>query len=115
LHERLGRGRHVLLGFVADEAAVNTLLDMLRLLRSALGESAAGLAVALPSAMPGEREGLPLLTDRSASFVTAYFAQRGMAWLVRPDGYVGWCSDAPSVTGLHNALETISRMPPAPG
>ena len=65
---------------------MNTLLDMLRLSRSALGESAAGLAVVLPSAIPGEREGLPLLTDRSASFVTAYFAQPGMTWLVRQDG-----------------------------
>jgi hypothetical protein len=88
---------------------------MLRLLRSALGESAAGLAVALPSSMPDEREGLPLLTDSVGELATAYFAQPGMAWRVRPDGYVGWCSDAPSVIGLHTALETITQMSPLPG
>jgi hypothetical protein len=31
LHERLERDRHVLFGLVADEAAVNTLFDMMRL------------------------------------------------------------------------------------
>lgn len=113
LHERIGCGRHVLLRFVAEEAAVTGLFDMLRLLRLALGDSTAELAIASPSAIPDERAGLPLLTDSADEFVTAYSAQPGTAWLVRPNGHVGWSSAAPSVTGLCNALETIVRIPPA--
>lgn len=108
LHERLGHGRHVLVGFIRDDRAmVNTLADMLALLRSVFGESASGFAVVPGGCMPPEREDLPVLTDSNGEFAAAFYAQPGMAWLVRPDGHIGWCSAAPSTANLRSFLATI--------
>jgi 2-polyprenyl-6-methoxyphenol hydroxylase-like FAD-dependent oxidoreductase len=112
LHERLGHGRHVLLGFIrADKAMADALAEMLTLLRSVFGEGGSGFAVVARGAAALEREDLPSLADSGGEFAAAFSAQPGMAWLVRPDGYIAWCSAEPSVAGLRSFLQTIVRMP----
>jgi 2-polyprenyl-6-methoxyphenol hydroxylase-like FAD-dependent oxidoreductase len=110
LHERLGRGRHVLLGFLGDDTAVaDTLARMLGIVRSVFGEAASGFAIAPADAIVAEREDLPILTDAGGEFAVAFAARAGMVWLVRPDGHIGWCSAAPSVAGLRSFLGLIAR------
>ena len=63
-HERLGRGRHVLLGFVDDGPAAVSLAEMLSLVRATFGESADGCAVVPQGGMPSVApEDLPVLID----------------------------------------------------
>jgi 2-polyprenyl-6-methoxyphenol hydroxylase-like FAD-dependent oxidoreductase len=101
LHERLGGGRHALFGFIgADDALASPLADMLSLLRARFGDRATGFAVAAQGHRPLEREDLPILIDAGGEFAAAYSARPGMAWLVRPDGYIGWCSAGASCAGL---------------
>ncbi len=110
LHERLGRGRHVLLGFVDDDPAAVSLAEMLNLVRATFGESADGCAIAPQGrAPPAAREDLPTLTDAEGEFAAAFAAKPGTAWLVRPDGYIGWCSAAPSKAGLQAFLKVMLR------
>ena len=112
LHERLGRGRHVLLGSIDDEPAAASLAQMLNLLRVTLGESADGCAIALQGGSPlTAPEDLPLLTDAGGEFAAAVSTKPGTVWLVRPDGYIGWCSETPSTDGLRSFLNLMVRTP----
>jgi hypothetical protein len=112
LHERLGRGRHVLFGYLADDAATADMLaDLLGLLKAAFGNLAGGFAIAPPGHVPAERDDLPILVDAAGEFAAAYEAEPGMAWLIRPDGHIGWCSPAPSLAGLRGFLTMIVRAP----
>lgn len=114
LHERLGRGRHVLLGFISDDKAMaDQLAAMLSLLRHVFGNAASGFAIALRDTVLCEREDLPVLSDSGGEFAAAFVARPGMAWLVRPDGYIGWCSETPSISALQCALEIMVRAPAA--
>jgi hypothetical protein len=90
----------------------NTVAEMLTLVCSAFGEGGSGFAVVERGAAALEREDLPSLADSGGEFAAAFSAQPGMAWLVRPDGYIGWCSAAPSAAGLRSFLQTIVRKPP---
>jgi 2-polyprenyl-6-methoxyphenol hydroxylase-like FAD-dependent oxidoreductase len=110
LHERLGRGRHILIGYisVSDETArADTLAKMLSLLRAVMGEAANGFAVTPAGCILAEREDLPMVVDGGGEFAAAFSAQPGMAWLVRPDGYIGWCSKSPSIDSLRSFLKLI--------
>jgi hypothetical protein len=48
-----------------------------------------------------------MVVDGGGEFAAASSAELGMAWLVRPDGYIGWCSTSPSVDGLQSFLKLI--------
>jgi 2-polyprenyl-6-methoxyphenol hydroxylase-like FAD-dependent oxidoreductase len=112
LHERLGRGRHVLFGFIdEDPALVDQLTRMLDLLHAVLGRAAAGFAVAAHDRLIHEREDLPIFTDAGGEFANSFAARPGMAWLARPDGYIGWYSDAFSLSAFRSGLELIARVP----
>jgi hypothetical protein len=112
LHERLGRGRHVLLGFLGNDlATADTMAEMLKLLRATLGAGASGCATVAQGQIPMQREDLPILLDAAGEFATAFDARTGSVWLVRPDGYIGWCSEAPSTAGLRSFLATIVQAP----
>jgi 2-polyprenyl-6-methoxyphenol hydroxylase-like FAD-dependent oxidoreductase len=115
LHEWLGRGRHVLMGFVADAASVERFAEMRRCFRDILGDLGGGVAIIPPSFDPPLRGDLPLLIDTHLSFVTAFRARAGMFWAVRPDGYLGWCSEAPSVPALKLYLRRIIAVVPEDG
>jgi 2-polyprenyl-6-methoxyphenol hydroxylase-like FAD-dependent oxidoreductase len=109
LRERIGRGRHVLMGYVdGDGGTLDNLAELLAAVRNALGSAATGLAVAALGHVPLDRERVPLLVDAAGEFRAAYGAKPGMAWLVRPDGHIGWCSDAPSVPALESFLAVIA-------
>jgi hypothetical protein len=81
---------------------------MLSLVRATFGESADGCAIVPQSWVPPvAREDLPILTDAEGEFAPAFAAKPGTAWLVRPDGYIGWCSAAPSTAGLQSFLKVM--------
>ncbi len=114
LHERLGRGRHVMLGFIENDAAAASLTEMLNLLRVTLGESATGCAIAPQNGNPfAVPEDLPLLTDAAGEFAAGVFAKSGTVCLVRPDGYIGWYSETPTTDGLQSFLDLIVQPPTA--
>jgi alkanesulfonate monooxygenase SsuD/methylene tetrahydromethanopterin reductase-like flavin-dependent oxidoreductase (luciferase family) len=97
-----------LLGFVDDGPAAVSLAEMLSLVRATFGESADGCAVVPQGGMlPVAPEDLPVLIDAEGEFAAAFAAKRGTAWLVRPDGYIGWCSAAPSAAGLQSFLKVM--------
>jgi hypothetical protein len=83
------------------------------LLRAAFGDGAVGFAIVSAGQDVSERDDLPIIFDAGEEFAGAYAAQVGMAWLVRPDGYIGWCSAEPSVAGLRSFLEQFVLVPPA--
>lgn len=108
LHERLGRGRHTLLGYVDDEPTkTDTLAQMLDVLRTAFGAGANGCAIAPPERLLKGRDDLPTLIDAGGEFAAAFTGPIGTAWLVRPDGYIGWCSAAPSTVELQSFLKMM--------
>jgi 2-polyprenyl-6-methoxyphenol hydroxylase-like FAD-dependent oxidoreductase len=114
LRERLGRGRHVLVGYIgaerADEAS-SALADLLQMLRRRMADLASGIAIVAPDAPLADRERIPPITDSGGDFVRAYGARSGMVWLVRPDGHIGWRCDQPSVEKLSNYLDRIAAAP----
>ncbi|WP_108659533.1 FAD-dependent monooxygenase [Acuticoccus kandeliae] len=109
LHERFGRGRHVLLGAIgADAGGVDRLAAMAAHLRDRLGTAAAAYAIAPAECALMGNDPLPILADSAGEFGEAYAARPGMAWLVRPDGYLGWVSGDASPEGLSAALDRVA-------
>jgi hypothetical protein len=80
------------------------------LLRTVFGESASGYVVVPTGQAPAEREDLPILTDSGSEFAAAYAAEPGTVLLVRPDGYIGWCSAALTVAGLRSYVARLVRF-----
>jgi hypothetical protein len=109
LHERLGRGRHVLLGVASDEAGLLAVDRLADLARTALGKAASCFAVAPRGSALGDREDIPVLRDAANEFVAAYGATPGTTLLIRPDGHIGWLSPSPSANGLTAALGLLVR------
>jgi 2-polyprenyl-6-methoxyphenol hydroxylase-like FAD-dependent oxidoreductase len=97
LHERIGRGRHTLVGYVdAQGARLDTQLaafaDADRALRAALGSVSSAVLIAAPGCVPPHDESFALFTDSAGAFAAAFGAPGGTAWIIRPDGYIGWRS-----------------------
>jgi hypothetical protein len=110
LREKTGGGRHVLIGYVdSKDDSLERLAELLDLLRAVLGDCATGFAVAASGDVPADREKVPLVTDAGGEFKSAFSAEPGMVWLVRPDGHIGWCGAAPSIATLASFLATIAR------
>jgi 2-polyprenyl-6-methoxyphenol hydroxylase-like FAD-dependent oxidoreductase len=108
LYERLKAGRHILIGFISDDkVGAETLAKMLSLLRAVMSDAASGFAVMPTGCMAAEREYFPVVIDAGGEFAAAFSAEPGMAWLVRPDGYIGWCSASPSIESLQTFLKLI--------
>jgi 2-polyprenyl-6-methoxyphenol hydroxylase-like FAD-dependent oxidoreductase len=107
LHRRLGRGRHVLIGHVGDREQLDQLADLLDHLRKALGRHAEGVAIVAADSEIIANERIPLLHDSRGQFSARYGVTSGTAWLIRPDGHIGWCSDRPSASGLEAYLRLI--------
>ncbi len=85
LHDLIGRGRHVLLGYVGDDSKhLEVLSDLFDLLRSASENRAAAYAITAPNLTLPLQERVPVLTDSIGQFQSVYGAQPGMIWLVRP-------------------------------
>ncbi len=106
LHERLGGGRHVLFGPVgAHGEGLANLADMADVLRERLGVDAASFAVAPKEAALPVQERIPVLVDDAGEFRASYGSVPGMAWLIRPDGHIGWCGA--STKALADFLNTF--------
>ena len=110
LHERLGRGRHVLLGYASDGAGLSALAGLAGLARVALGTAASCFAIVPGESTLGDREDIPVLRDGGGEFATAYGAAPGTTLLIRPDGHVGWFSSTVDVAGLKAALDLLARV-----
>ena len=110
LHERLGRGRHILMAYLDDDALIERFAAMLALLRASLGQAGAGFVIAPQGAALADHETVPVLTDADGAFATVLGAAPGMTWLVRPDGYFGWISASPSVAELKQALSLVTKI-----
>lgn len=109
LHNLIGHGRHVLLGFFSEDdlPGVSAFAEMLEFLRLEFGELACGFALTPGNSEALHREGVPLLFDAGGQFSSVYSALPGMIWLIRPDGYIGWCSSKPSFDGLRSYIEAL--------
>ncbi|WP_202815981.1 FAD-dependent monooxygenase [Terrimicrobium sacchariphilum] len=106
LHELTGKGRHLLLGYFAETATGDfaLLLDVLNELPPDFTSSYAILAQGGAASLDNR---VPCFVDVAGKFAAEYGATPGMAWLIRPDGHVGWCSTRPTVTGLREYLRRI--------
>lgn len=109
LHERLGRGRHVLFGLVDSDAGAATLAAGMAQLRAAVGDAASGFALVPQGIDLAPREDIPVLQDAAGSFAATFAAPAGTSWLARPDGHVGWTGRG--ITGLDAALRLIAATP----
>jgi 2-polyprenyl-6-methoxyphenol hydroxylase-like FAD-dependent oxidoreductase len=54
-------------------------------------------------------EGLPIMTDAGNEFARLYGAQRGSAFLIRPDGYLAYRTNSVDQTRLQNYLQRIFK------
>jgi 2-polyprenyl-6-methoxyphenol hydroxylase-like FAD-dependent oxidoreductase len=106
LREFIGRGRHVLVGYV-DRAndQVDAFIDGYRALRSVLGDRAAGVLVSAPDCEVPRSEEVTLLTDAGDEFADAFGAPGGTFWIIRPDGHIGWRSATCSALSVTNWLQ----------
>lgn len=54
-------------------------------------------------------EGVParLVRDREGAMRARYDGHPGRSYLIRPDGYIGWCSDRPSLPALRDYLARV--------
>jgi hypothetical protein len=83
---------------------------MFGILRDALGFGADGFIIAEPGYTFEDDERLPVLVDATGEFQSVFGAQPGMAWLVRPDGHIGWASAIPSISSLKNFLSKTLKL-----
>ncbi|CAB3751798.1 FAD-dependent monooxygenase [Paraburkholderia humisilvae] len=109
LHERMGRGRHTLVGYIdaqdaQRDAQVAAFADGCRSLRAALGDAGAALLIAAPGCAPPYDETIPVLTDNAGAFAATFGAPGGTAWIMRPDGYIGWRSGQVSAQAIDTWL-----------
>ena len=111
LHERLGRGRHCLIGYASDESELTAFVDLARKAMTVLGDRTSSFAIIPKGSRLGDRESLPILCDAEGEFAANYSAAPGMCWLVRPDGYLGWVSASPTVNKLAAASGIIAKSP----
>ena len=102
----------MLVGAVGGDAAqLDVLADMRDLMLAVLGAAAAACAIVAAGDTPPESERIAVLTDAGGEFAAAYGARPGMAWVVRPDRHLGWCSATPSVSALAEYLRRIAGAP----
>ncbi|MDR5766533.1 MULTISPECIES: FAD-dependent monooxygenase [unclassified Caballeronia] len=100
LHDHLGRGRHTLIGYIdddADGARVAAFAATVEAWRAALGTAASAVLIVSPDVAKAASfvpacEAYRTLSDEAREFADAFGAKNGMAWVVRPDGHIGYRS-----------------------
>ncbi|SAK66039.1 monooxygenase FAD-binding protein [Caballeronia temeraria] len=116
LQDHLGRGRHTLIGYIdddADGARIAAFNDAVDAWRTALGTAASAVLIVSPQFAKGASfvpacEEYRTLSDNAGQFVDTYGAKNGMAWVVRPDGHIGYRSASCSSDALIAWLERFS-------
>ncbi|SAL84626.1 monooxygenase FAD-binding protein [Caballeronia arvi] len=116
LQDHLGRGRHTLIGYIDDDdaggARVAAFNAAVAAWRAALGTAANALLIVSPGVANGQSfdpapEAYRSLSDKAGEFAAAFGAQNGMAWVVRPDGHIGFRSASCSPDALLAWLERV--------
>jgi 2-polyprenyl-6-methoxyphenol hydroxylase-like FAD-dependent oxidoreductase len=90
LFELLRGPEHVLLVWVSDAEAALAAAALARSLRRHVGRHVRSYGIVAPGVEVAEVAGLPLFHDADHAFERAYGACGQAAWLVRPDGHVGY-------------------------
>ncbi|QZS54230.1 FAD-dependent monooxygenase [Rhodococcus opacus] len=105
-------GRNHTLLLYADESVDARGLELLEAAATSVEAATQGLVdtylVASPSADVGETV-LPLVRDRDGEFAHAYGAEGSAAFVVRPDGYLGFRQSPVAVDGLTEYLKSTFR------
>jgi len=104
---------HTLLMYAAsrtDQAALAS-VDLVQAMRQRYGDHLKAYAIVAPDVAVSDRAGepCPILVDSGQNFQRAYAAAHGTAYLVRPDGYVGFRTDALQPDALEQYLGCIFR------
>ena len=93
LHECVGRGQHVLLGYIdAPGIQYDAFVEGCSALDALPHELASAVLIAAPGCEVPPNEQITVLTDTAHEFTTAFRAPGGTVWGVRPDGHIGWRS-----------------------
>jgi hypothetical protein len=99
---------HVLLVYVAGRAARRQVLAVEALARdlmTAKADTVRVVAIAAARVRVPEPVGATLLVDGEGAFARAYAAASGSAFLIRPDGYVGYVGDILDSNALFGFLQ----------
>ncbi|CAG9191284.1 Monooxygenase [Paraburkholderia sabiae] len=93
LHEYIGHGRHVLLGYIdALDGQYEAFTAACRAFGALLPGAASAVLVASPGCNAPDDELMTVVTDARGEFAAAFRAPGGALWIVRPDGHIGWRS-----------------------
>jgi 2-polyprenyl-6-methoxyphenol hydroxylase-like FAD-dependent oxidoreductase len=93
LHECVGRGRHVLLGYIdAPGTQYDAFVEGWSALDALPHELASAVLIVAPGCEVPANEQITVLTDAANEFTAAFRATGGTVWGVRPDAHIGWRS-----------------------
>ncbi|MFT4439472.1 FAD-dependent monooxygenase [Caballeronia sp. 15715] len=93
LHDFVGGGRHILLGYIdAPGAQYDAFVGGCSALDAVPHELTSAVLIAAPGCEVPSNEQITVLTDAANEFTTAFHAPGGTVWGVRPDGHIGWRS-----------------------
>jgi 2-polyprenyl-6-methoxyphenol hydroxylase-like FAD-dependent oxidoreductase len=110
LHEYIGRGRHTLIGYIdAAGPQYDAVVTACRTLDAMLPDAASAVLVAAPGCDVPDHERMTVLTDTAGEFAAAYRPAGGAAWIVRPDGHIGWRSRGCSEEAVSGWLERLRK------
>lgn len=112
LFELTGRLRHTLLVYAASNVDLSQLLEIERFAEAAVDAAHGELDVYLvlpPNCQVGETV-LPVIRDTDGEFANAYAAEGLSAFVVRPDGYLGYRANSVTADGVTEHLEDTFRQ-----
>jgi 2-polyprenyl-6-methoxyphenol hydroxylase-like FAD-dependent oxidoreductase len=93
LHECVGRGRHVLLGYIdVPGIQYDAFVEGCCALDSVPHELISAVLIVAPGCEVSPNERFTVLTDAANEFAAAFRAPGGTVWGIRPDGHIGWRS-----------------------
>lgn len=93
LHDFIGRGRHVLLGYIdAPGIQYDAFVEGCCAFDGMPHELASAVLIAAPGCEVAPDERFTVLTDAANEFTAAFRAPGGTVLGVRPDGHIGWRS-----------------------
>jgi 2-polyprenyl-6-methoxyphenol hydroxylase-like FAD-dependent oxidoreductase len=117
LFELLRGPEHILLARVSDSQAAHDVAALARDLRGRMGRRLRVYGIVPPRLEVPSTVDLPLFEDTEGRFQRAYAGQEKAAWLIRPDGYVGYRTAELRRERLLEYLDRIlpAQLPRAPG
>jgi 2-polyprenyl-6-methoxyphenol hydroxylase-like FAD-dependent oxidoreductase len=111
LHDHVGRGRHVLLGYIDSPGAqYDAFVEGGSALAALPDEFASAVLIVAPGCDVPRNERITVLTDAAHEFATAFRAPSGTVWGVRPDAHLGWRASHCSKDALKGWLRRSIRI-----